>query len=161
MCWAAIWQNTSTEIQVVDKDPNAPRGGNSAATYIELLEDQLPQFYEPHMIFQQDNAPIHRAAVTLAWLADNEVNLMEDWPPYSPDLNCIEHLWARLRDELLKYTDGQGKILRRGGTVQQDLLEAVTMAFNDIEESFIESLTSSFFNRLRAVKANHGWYTKY
>ena len=27
---------------------------------------------------------------------------MTDWPPYSPDLNPIEHAWKRLKDTVAK-----------------------------------------------------------
>ena len=44
--------------------------------------------------FQQDNAPAHRSAETIAVLNELGVNLLKDWPPYSPDLNIIEVVWA-------------------------------------------------------------------
>jgi transposase len=49
--------------------------------------------------FQQDNAPAHRAASTLQWLADKHIRVME-WPPYSPDINPIENMWAILKQEI-------------------------------------------------------------
>ena len=44
-------------------------------------------------IFQQDNAPCHRARATKIWFENNNIDCM-NWPPLSPDLNPVENLWA-------------------------------------------------------------------
>jgi transposase len=43
------------------------------------------------MIFMQNNAHIHTAKKVKKWFEDEGIPVME-WPPYSPDLNPIEHL---------------------------------------------------------------------
>lgn len=57
-------------------------------------------------IFMHDNAPVHTAHVVRDWLTEQEFDVMI-WPPYSPDLNPIENLWALLKakiHELHTYT---------------------------------------------------------
>ena len=43
-------------------------------------------------IFQDDSASPHRARIVDDFLRQNGVERLE-WPPMSPDLSCIEHLW--------------------------------------------------------------------
>ena len=68
----------------------------SAASYIEVLEENIPQIWEPGLLFMQNNAPIYTAHVVRRWFKDIGVDVLE-WPPYSPDLNPIKHLWFRLK----------------------------------------------------------------
>ena len=48
-----------------------------------------------------DNASFHRKAV-LKTLADEAGFTIIFLPPYSPDLNLIEHFWASLKSKLRK-----------------------------------------------------------
>ena len=46
-------------------------------------------------MYQHDNAPAHTAPLTVNFLAANRVQVL-DWPPLSPDMSPIEHLWDEL-----------------------------------------------------------------
>jgi hypothetical protein len=52
----------------------------------------VPLVQQHHLIFQQDNARPHVARVCQDFLANHSINPL-DWPPYSPDLSPMEHLW--------------------------------------------------------------------
>ena len=43
------------------------------------------------ILFQQDNAPVHKAYSVMDWFERNSIKL-EKHPPYSPDLNPIENV---------------------------------------------------------------------
>ena len=70
-----------------------------------LLTDTFTRFMKPHALrtwpeeqcfFLQDNAPYHASVDTQTWLHNNGIDCI-DFPPYSPDLNPIEDLWADLK----------------------------------------------------------------
>ena len=55
----------------------------------------VPLVQQHQMTFQHDNARPHVARVYQDFLANNNIVPL-DWPPYSPDLSPIEHLWDEL-----------------------------------------------------------------
>ena len=50
-------------------------------------------------LFHQDNAPVHKAYSLMSWLEPNKIDIFEH-PPYSPDLNSMEHVWVELKKRL-------------------------------------------------------------
>src|SRR5262249_442944 len=70
-------------------------GRQNANNYQDPLRDHLlpagHRIAGQNWVFQQDNAPIHRARTTQRWFEANQVTVL-DWPSLSPDLNPIENL---------------------------------------------------------------------
>ena len=94
MVWGAIWldersQPRRSPLVIMDRDPDAPRGGYTAQSYIETLEEGLKPHWRSSQLFIHDNAPIHKARATRDWLQRNQVRTVI-WPPYSVRLNVIE-----------------------------------------------------------------------
>ncbi|GBL98602.1 Transposable element Tc1 transposase [Araneus ventricosus] len=81
-----------------------------AANYLNITVDHLHHymafvFPTGNGFFQQDNAPCHKARIVLKWFEEHtdEFHLMS-WPPNSPDLNPMEHIWDVMERQLRAQT---------------------------------------------------------
>ena len=101
MTWAGFAANETLEIAFLE-------GKQDKYKYQDLLEVYLLHYGEdiagPEWIFQQDNAPAHRANDTKRWFGIR-VRVL-DWPAVNPDFNPIENLWGILVRRVYK-KDGQ------------------------------------------------------
>jgi transposase len=50
-------------------------------------------------IFKQDNASIHTTRDAKEFFHDENLQAL-DWPPHSPGLNIIEHVWHYLKEAM-------------------------------------------------------------
>jgi len=51
------------------------------------------------VLFEQENAPVHKAYNVMDWLERNSIEVVEH-PPNSPNLNPIEDAWVELKKRL-------------------------------------------------------------
>ena len=68
MMWGCFIGSVQDSIIPIHGDPAAPKGGDTARSYIKVLEEGLLEFIEEmgckkKIIFMQDNAPIHKAHI--------------------------------------------------------------------------------------------------
>jgi hypothetical protein len=111
-------------------------------------------------VFQQDNAPIHKAHRTMDFLKEQAFQTME-WPPSSPDMNPIEHLWAVLKKELHQRFPDTKDLPGGPAAVKRALAERLALVWADISEETMAGLIASMPRRIEALLAAEGWYTKY
>ena len=103
-------------------------------------------------MFQHDNAPPHTAQSTTSWLAAKRVKVLEpQWPPQSPDLNLVEHIWPAVNRNL------ETKIFN----TKDDLWDALDKAFKEVKPDYVKRLYGSIVRRLTSVLAANGGHTKY
>lgn len=149
MVWAAISFHGAIDLVVLE-------GRQTSQKYIDLLEIQKINFDEifdgERWIFQHDNAAIHTARNVKKWFEDNNVEVL-DWPALSPDLNIIENVWGWLSRNI--YAEG------RQFANKQDLITAITTAFEEIPVHYVQNLYHSFENRMFEVIRQGGGHTKY
>ena len=160
MVWAAFCAGRRLQLVFMPGDPEAKKGGVTSAVYLEILENELPTIWEPGLVFIQDNASIHTARLVKNWLKEEGIEVLE-WPPYSPDLNPIEHAWKRLKQWVWKHHPELLELKGKGQNTKEAMLKALQEGWDAIEEEFFEKLIASMQRRVRAVCKAKGWYTKY
>ncbi len=133
-------------------------GKVNAHAYTSILDEcLLPTISDAGLdpnavIFQQDGARSHTAKWTQNWLASHNINTMP-WPPHSPDMNIIEHVWATLKHRV-KMRNPRPKNL-------DELWEMVEWEWYHISDEEIAHLYNSIPHRIAAVIKADGWYTEY
>lgn len=130
-------------------------GTVNAEAYINIMNTaMLPSFRllfgRRRWIFQQDNAPAHKAEIVTQWFEDRGVTIL-DWPPQSPDLNPIENLWA-----ILDY-----RLRERRPRNEEELFQQLENAWNLLEPELLVSLVESMPNRLKECIDREGYQTSY
>jgi len=106
-----------------------------------------------------DNASVHTAKVVRAVLTGLGVRVMI-WPPYSPDLNPIENLWALMKAEIYRLYPELERAPDTEETLQQ-LIQAAKEAWWSIDQEVLRRLSATMPHRVAAVLEAEGWYTKY
>ena len=123
---------------------------------LPLVESYIESY--PGVFFQQDGAACHRAIETREWLLDHHICWIA-WPPYSPDLNLIEHVWKWMKDWIQRnYWQARYNAAKLS---LSELRRIILAAWEAVPDSFIESLLDSWWDRCQAVIDANGGPTKY
>lgn len=150
MVWGCFVKNRLGPLVVLE-------GNVTGQVYKKLLEDHLVPFIkslydEKTYVFQDDNAPVHRANLVLAWKDENLISSLP-WPAQSPDLNPIEHLWDHLGRKLHEHKPIPKNKRELASVLEEEWLK--------IEESILENLVNSMPRRVKAVINSGGNPTMY
>ena len=126
--------------------------------------DALKKDGEVNLEFQQDNAKPHTAKSTkrfLGELAEKYGLKIMEWPPNSPDLNPIEHLWAELKLELFRRYPDTVSLKGSSDTVRVELRQRLHEVWWDIGQDVLKRLIESMPRRVKEVLTARGWYTSH
>jgi hypothetical protein len=104
-----------------------------------------------NITFQHDNDPKHTAKHIKKWLNNKKVNVLY-WPPQSPDLNPIEHLWNEAKRRLYKLPKC---------TSQEDLWEKLQDIWNNVETDICIKLIDTMPERIRDIIKAKESYTRW
>jgi transposase len=88
------------------KSPLRFRGHTNTTVFNYWVETVLLPDLRPGQVVIMDNATFHKSPKTRA-LIESVGCLLIYLPPYSPDLNKIEPMWANLKNALKSYQDTQ------------------------------------------------------
>lgn len=128
-------------------------GKMTGESYVRIIDENLKSSAEKMgvnaFVFQQDNDPKHTSRVAQSYFVENEIEML-DWPPQSPDLNPIEHLWAILDD----------KIPLASRRNLSEFWKGIQTAWASIPEKTLQNLVESIPRRLQAVIESRGGHIK-
>ena len=117
----------------------------SAALHFHASPPAVEQWY-----FLQDNDPKHTSGVVQQWLHNAGVSVI-DFPPYSPDLNPTENLWAAMARAVEQHQCD----------TMEELQDVVAAEWDKIDVEYMRTLAHSMPKRCQAVIDAQGWHTKY
>ena len=160
MVWGAFYSQTRSNLVPMERDMDSPAAGYTATSYLDIFEEYLPTIWEPGLIYIQDNASVYTARKVRNWLAETGIKTIE-WPPYSPDLNPIEHLWKRLKELVYEVRPDIEQVKGSDDNIRKALFEALELAWEHIDDELLTTLADSMPHRVQAVISAKGWYTKF
>ena len=144
-------------------DPESKGGGVTGRVILECaLKKILLQILDSHpdLIFMQNGAKVHQRKELVAWLKEKGYEVMV-WPPYSPDLNPIEHVWAELKKLVYKLHPELYTMEGPEDVIVEKIKGAVYEAWEHISDKFLYSLINSMIEWVKAVRKARGGYTRY
>ena len=160
MVWGCFWGKRKGPLVPITQNINKTR-------YIRLLRrclfpviDQMLSFSMQDILFQQDNAPVHKAYNVMDWFERNSIELVEHCP-YSPDLNPIGHAWVELKKRLHQPYPRIADTPGGKQAVKKRLAEVLPLVWETIPEELFEKLWKSMSDRVAAVLEAKGGYTRY
>ena len=160
MVWGCFWgKNRGTFCPFVVKSVKA-------TVYLKVLEYLVLPVMQRindtigNAVFQQDNAPVHTASIVTEWFAQHNIQV-DKHPPYSPDLNPIEHVWVVLKQKLHKQYPDIANTPGGPDAVRARLVEVLPKVWDTLPEQLFDNLYRSMPDRVAAVIDAKGWYTRY
>ena len=93
MVWAGICYVQQTQVHFIDGIVNAQRYRDEIRRTIVV-----PFIHHHHLMLQHDNAQPHVqnvARICTQFLEAENIHVLA-WPPYTPDMSPIEHVWDAL-----------------------------------------------------------------
>ena len=83
-----------------------------------------------------------------------------EWPPHSPDLNPIEHVWSLLKREIFKLRP-ELRYTGRSFIAWTEFHDLLKRAWKNIDQNVLDDLIRWMPRRIAAIRNVRGWYTKY
>jgi transposase len=103
-----------------------------------------------HWWFLQDNDPKHKSKLVRSWLFNHGIQCLE-FPPYSSDLNPIEHLWADISRRVEQFQCDS----------MEELQDIVAEQWKNTPKKLLRKLARSMPERCQAVIDAKGDHTKF
>lgn len=144
MVWGAIRSDGRRFLVKAD-------GSVDSSEYQRILSVAFPHIYSSRYILQQDGATCHTSRSTSNYLTQHSIRILPAWPPQSPDINIIEHIWDSLK----------ARIKQRHPSTIDELWKIALEEFNAIPNEEIFKLFHSIPRRIKAIIDAKGGNSKY
>ncbi|KAJ3438845.1 transposable element tc1 transposase [Anaeramoeba flamelloides] len=145
LIWGGISYYLQTELIVIEKSVNTETYINDIIKNSRVIKKANREYGCLNWIFQQDGARPHTSRKTMDFL-NRRCQVMNTWPPNSPDLNPIENLWS-IMDRRLKHVNPKNK---------EEFIEELINVWESIKWETLENLTLSMDNRINLVIERDG-----
>ena len=86
----------------MERDDALKGGGYTVNLYLKVLKEEMPKCFKPNKTFKKDNISIYIAKKVKKYYEDNAISLL-NWALYSPDINSIKHVWAKIKEWIYKH----------------------------------------------------------
>ena len=143
MVWGGIGYNFKINIVFVEGSLDSDAYIDQVIFNSNLIEHADETYGMGNWILQQDNAPAHVSYKTMQVLNELSIKLLENWPPYSPDLNIIEVVWAKI----------ENRVEAKGPKTLDLLKKVIRDVWDSLAYQIINGLVDSMKRRLNAVNS--------
>ena len=153
MIWLAIGNGLVS--QAFWYEPGTMQDSGLYVQTLKLAFEPSVRGSRPKSVLQQDNAPTHSSKQTKMYTSQqNSFEVLQNWPPRSPDLNPIENLWAWLASRVRQQVDRPKNV--------KELQTAVNTLLCSHECGIVvTALCASFRRRLEKCVAMKGGHIGY
>ncbi|KAJ6254969.1 transposable element-related [Anaeramoeba flamelloides] len=143
-----VWiKNWNSEGRLCNKKRGRKRKKicNQLKYFVEQETKLHRKYGEFKWIFQQDGVRPHTSKKTLTYLKQR-CNVLDPWPPNSPDLNPIENLWS-IMDTKLKNCNPKN---------EEEFIKIITNVWDTLSWKTLENLVISMYKRIDLVIEREG-----
>lgn len=149
MFWGGIMFNRRTPLIHI---PGTMTGQYYLQNIINAIIVPLSNELGDQFIFMDDNARPHRTRAIQETLENQNINRM-DWPPNSPDMNPIEHVWDYVSRAIFNRNNPPRNA--------QELVIAATEEWRNLSQETINNLIIGMHRRVNALLRSRGSNTEY
>ena len=122
--------------------------------YLRVLEKVVEEMKEitnsETLYLQMDNSRYHLTIEALEFYLEKNIKVI-DWPPYSPDLNNIEDVWAIMKQKL------EGRKFATITSLKNELYNILGI----LEEGLVKKTCISIYDRINDCLSAEGGLTNY
>lgn len=124
MVWGCFCGVELGDLSIIRRNTDKRTGSITGQLILALYQQQLSEMCEDDSVSMQDNVSVHTAAVENERLQQQAFAVME-WPPYSPDLNPVGHLWAFMKGRLYIQHPNLLTVRKSRYQVEDDIIDSL------------------------------------